>query len=826
MAVTFPTSPSNGDTFTANGLSYVYNSTYGVWRLDISSGSGGAGGVTVYATLAELPLSGVDNGSQAFVSENDRLYLWADTGWFNIALTNTAPTITQGGAGTYVLATNGTPTVITLLGNDPEGIPLNWSYTVTGGSLTNGGGATATVSQADNVFTITPTTTEAYAGFFQLRFAATDGVNVADDYNNFTLNFVTTIQDSKSTTALLSAISTSGTFIDDSSSNNTINAVGDPYLTSLSPYRSGGYSAYFDGGGDYFEMTNGGGSLGSGDWTVEYWVYHDSLGANQIHCAYGNYEPAFYYRHTNQRFAFYHGGATVVTSVIPETNKWYHLAFVHDTALNNLKIFIDGNLEETIASYATNVTSSTLRIGDDGTSSWMHGYIRDLRVTRAKVYEQNFTPPDEPLTATSDTEVLTCHLPYIKDGRLTASATITAYGDAHVKPFGPYDYDTYDRTIHGGSVYFDGTSADSIWVGNNTIMSSMSDWTIDFWYYPLSLTHNSPQYTVLYHSSNAGLYGAGTTEINLTSDGTIKFFVDAEVMSSGTSKVQTKQWNHIAVTQNSTYQRMYLNGKEVDNASGSTVDINQNKVPYIGDRMASAQSANYPSYGYISDFRLHQHSLYSTDFDPPTEVTPSTSEPVSSQTTRFQLTFSNAKIIDKSQMNRLRLLGDVTNSAETKYASRSIDFDGTGDYITFNLVDPIGTSDYTIEGWVNFSSLGANRTIVTVGGTQQFFYRNNGSSMGVYGISGPTTNFTTGTVNINTWYHFAYVRSGTTLTLYWDGSSTGTVANTDDMSDAITIGTWNGSADNMDGYIEDLRITNGLARYTSNFTPPTSSLDG
>ena len=156
MAVTFPTSPSNGDTFTANGLSYVYNSTYGVWRLDISSGSGGAGGVTVYATLAELPLSGVDNGSQAFVSENDRLYLWADTGWFNIALTNTAPTITQGGAGTYVLATNGTPTVITLLGNDPEGIPLNWSYTVTGGSLTNGGGATATVSQADNVFTITP----------------------------------------------------------------------------------------------------------------------------------------------------------------------------------------------------------------------------------------------------------------------------------------------------------------------------------------------------------------------------------------------------------------------------------------------------------------------------------------------------------------------------------------------------------------------------------------------------------------------------------------------------------------------------------------------
>jgi hypothetical protein len=45
--------------------------------------------------------------------------------------------------------------------------------------LTNGGGATAAVSQADNVFTITPTTTEAYAGTFSITFSATDGVNGA-----------------------------------------------------------------------------------------------------------------------------------------------------------------------------------------------------------------------------------------------------------------------------------------------------------------------------------------------------------------------------------------------------------------------------------------------------------------------------------------------------------------------------------------------------------------------------------------------------------------------------------------------------------------------
>ena len=144
----------------------------------------GVSGTNIYDTVAELPLSGNSTGAQAFVTATNRLYIWNGSGWFEIALINTNPSITAGGNATYELASDGTPTVITLTANDPEGIPIAWSYSVTSGSL---GGTT--VSNVDNVFTITPSTNEADAGEFSITFTASDGVNFDTSTSSFTLSF-------------------------------------------------------------------------------------------------------------------------------------------------------------------------------------------------------------------------------------------------------------------------------------------------------------------------------------------------------------------------------------------------------------------------------------------------------------------------------------------------------------------------------------------------------------------------------------------------------------------------------------------------------------
>ena len=218
--VNFPNSPSDGQIFKSFGADYTYSSTKGYWvststlsgiqRSSLSVGAAvsasGSGGISydsstgefrytpaivppnptaVYATAADLPLSGNNAGSKAFVSSTNRLYLWNGSGWFNIALLNTSPTITTGGDATYDLDSGGAATTITLAATDPEDVPIAWSYAVTAGSL----GSTATISQADNVFTITPSTDVANAGAFSLTFTASDGVNTATSTSAFTLEF-------------------------------------------------------------------------------------------------------------------------------------------------------------------------------------------------------------------------------------------------------------------------------------------------------------------------------------------------------------------------------------------------------------------------------------------------------------------------------------------------------------------------------------------------------------------------------------------------------------------------------------------------------------
>ena len=199
--INFPNNPTDETVFTSGGATYRYVLSKGYWTaITTSSNSGNAGGLltTVYATTADLPLVGNDIGDQGYVSGNNRLYFWNGSGWYSIAIINDFPNITSvqdAGANVtpFTLDTTGTPTIITVTASDPEDLPLTYSYSLTAGSLTNGGGTTATVVQGTganiNQFTITPSTTVGFAGTFELTFTTSDGINTATSPNIFTLTF-------------------------------------------------------------------------------------------------------------------------------------------------------------------------------------------------------------------------------------------------------------------------------------------------------------------------------------------------------------------------------------------------------------------------------------------------------------------------------------------------------------------------------------------------------------------------------------------------------------------------------------------------------------
>lgn len=187
-------------------------------------------------------------------------------------------------------------------------------------------------------------------------------------------------------------------------------------------------------------------------------------------------------------------------------------------------------------------------------------------------------------------------------------------------------------------------------------------------------------------------------------------------------------------------------------------------------------------------------------------------------------------IVDSSQGNRtITAVGNAQISTSVKkFGTGSIYFDGTGDWLTTSGVAAFafGTGDFTIECWVNKPSAG-NGPIIDARGSSiaaPYAFYVDGSNY-PYFYDGAVYTSTVAITN-NQWNHIAVTRSGGTLRIFVNGVQgySGTVNTNLTAGSTIYIGGQNfTSPATMTGYIDDLRITKGVARYTANFTPPTAA---
>ena len=137
-------------------------------------------------------------------------------------------------------------------------------------------------------------------------------------------------------------------------------------------------------------------------------------------------------------------GQLVASSSITITDTWVHVAAVRISG--TLTLFVNG-ISQGTASFSTNISNNNgFVIGGGRYSSsltpvaYTNAYIRDFRIIKGTgVYTSNFTPATEPLTAITDTVLLTCQNGYFVDNSVSAHA-ITAFGNTSVVPFGPYDH--------------------------------------------------------------------------------------------------------------------------------------------------------------------------------------------------------------------------------------------------------------------------------------------------------------------------------------------------------------------------------------------------
>jgi len=174
----------------------------------------------------------------------------------------------------------------------------------------------------------------------------------------------------------------------------------------------------------------------------------------------------------------------------------------------------------------------------------------------------------------------------------------------------------------------------------------------------------------------------------------------------------------------------------------------------------------------------------------------------------------------------METVGDAkVSTAVSKFGGSSMAFDGTGDQLVARTNNTLA-GNFTIEGWIYLNSTSGIKSFCTIGdessGRISFFF--NGGVLS-YNIFGGGTVGLGGSVSTGQWYHVAVVRSGSTITGYLNGTSTGTATQSGTLgnANAIYVSGISTGNDLWNGYIDDLRITNGVARYTANFTPPTAA---
>jgi hypothetical protein len=170
------------------------------------------------------------------------------------------------------------------------------------------------------------------------------------------------------------------------------------------------------------------------------------------------------------------------------------------------------------------------------------------------------------------------------------------------------------------------------------------------------------------------------------------------------------------------------------------------------------------------------------------------------------------------------------STAQSKFGGASMYFDGNGDSLSLPLDNSLafGSGEFTFEFWLfrNASSLFIILDTRSIGGSPSsqiiVFINSNGEiqvgESAVNRLSG-------GSTTINSWNHYALVRdSSNVVTGYINGVSVGTWSTSLNftLGSAPRIGSTVNNTFYLDGYIDDLRITKGVARYTSNFTPPTA----
>jgi hypothetical protein len=630
----------------------------------------------------------------------------------------------------------------------------------------------------------------------------------------------------------------SNRLIDNSNNNFAITKNGDttvssahPFITPTTVAYNTQYSTYFTGNtNDSVSIASAGTPLNlDGDFTVEFWILKTAYSTNGYtqYLNTGWNSQAFKSQNTGALY-FYNGTSYSYTGAVVPLGTWTHIAWVRSGTSS--RVYVNGTGSTTLTTLTATITwgTGTFRVGSDagvGVGETLIGNISNLRIIKGTaIYDltqSTITVPTAKLTAISGTSLLTCQDATLKDNS-TNALTITSSGNAQPITVSPFTMTTSNTTVTSlGSAYFDGTGDYLTLPSNAAFAFGTGNFTVELW---ANFSNASASGLYFIDARNSGATGTWAFFRN-SSNNLVWYTGSADGATASLATINT--WVHLAYTRQNTTGRLFINGVLSATTTDSTNYSISPSISYIGSRYSVVELIQ----GYISDLRVVKGTaLYTANFLPP--QTPLTAVANTQLLTcQYNGGATNNGFLDQSSFNLpITRNGNTTQGTFSPYSQTgwSNYFDGTGDYWTIpdNTALQMGTGDFTLEFWYYFNSLASYQTLYSKGYTLAggiVVQTGNGTGRLIVYASGSAVITETGTGTVGVWYHYALVRSGTTLTLYRDGVSTGTATNSTNFNNTGLVYAGDTTYP-MNGYMSNLRLVKGQAVYTGAFTPPTTPL--
>lgn len=640
------------------------------------------------------------------------------------------------------------------------------------------------------------------------------------------------------------APATNNGFIDSSPNNFVVTRNGNTTQGSFSPFSPTGWSVLNSAtsclaagsASDWTFLTNT-----TALWTFEMWVYPTVSGTNMILIDNNDFNSAnvginCYKNSSNQvqlNICRGVGGSLVVQFTSTGTlniNAWNNIVITYDQSLasQNLKFYLNGASAETANKTANAPSNSaapgTLTIGRYRTvaSDGVVGYLGSLRISN--IVRTPSGVPTSAYTSDANTKLLICQYNRFLDGSAN-NYTLTVTNSPSIQAFSPFaPAQSYIPSQIGGSGYFPGST--SVWLvapDNPALELGSNDFTIECWVY--STADFSATRTITAKWSHF-VFGFNTTPaFYFAWYGTTNGSATGTLISTAPNA-----WHHLAVCRQGSTLYMFQNGQKLTQSNSTITGTlnNDNYGPLIGGNEnvvgGVIASATEPWYGYISGYRIvNGTALYTSSFPIPT------APPTAIPNTSLLLNFTNGGIVDATGKNNLETVANSgVQTSQAKWSPGSMYFDGGGDWLVVPKTGnwSIGSSEpFTIEAWVYLTAAQANyRAILsdynsgTPGSSKYLFINSSGIEFQL-GTTAGTIASCTQSFSQNQWYYIAITRnSSNVISMYVDGTSKTVSQATQsggflDVGSFFYVGRWGGAtAYEWYGYIDDLRITKGIAR--------------